>query len=41
MAGLGSESILELTAEGTFEYVERENIAHLPMVVRRALNTSN
>src|ERR1051326_6149151 len=38
MAGLGSESILELTAEGTFEYVERENIAHLPMVVRRALN---
>ena len=38
MPGLGSESILELTAEGSFEYVERENIAHLPMVVRRALN---
>ena len=38
MAGLGNESILELTAEGSFEYVERENIAHLPMVVRRALN---
>ncbi|PYU07254.1 MAG: hypothetical protein DMG34_04325 [Acidobacteria bacterium] len=34
----GSESIVELTAEGSFEYVERENIAHLPMVVRRALN---
>jgi diguanylate cyclase (GGDEF)-like protein/PAS domain S-box-containing protein len=37
-AGLGSESIVQLTAEGTFEYVERDNIAHLPMVVRRALN---
>jgi diguanylate cyclase (GGDEF)-like protein/PAS domain S-box-containing protein len=36
--GLRSESIVELTAEGSFEYVERENIAHLPMVVRRALN---
>jgi len=34
----GSESIVELTAEGPFGYVERENIAHLPMVVRRALN---
>jgi diguanylate cyclase (GGDEF)-like protein/PAS domain S-box-containing protein len=38
MPRLGSESILELTAEGSFEYVERENIAHLSMVVRRALN---
>jgi len=36
--GLRSESIVELTAEGSFEYVERENMAHLPMVVRRALN---
>jgi diguanylate cyclase (GGDEF)-like protein/PAS domain S-box-containing protein len=36
--GRRSESIEELTAEGSFEYVERENIAHLPMVVRRALN---
>jgi len=36
--GFGSESIVEPTAEGSFEYVERENIAHLPMVVRRALN---
>jgi diguanylate cyclase (GGDEF)-like protein/PAS domain S-box-containing protein len=38
MSGVGSESILELTAEGSFEYVEREHIAHLPIVVRRALN---
>jgi diguanylate cyclase (GGDEF)-like protein/PAS domain S-box-containing protein len=38
MPGLGSESIVELTAEGSWEYVERENIAHLPMAVRRALN---
>jgi diguanylate cyclase (GGDEF)-like protein/PAS domain S-box-containing protein len=37
-SGFGSESIVELTAEGSFEYVEREHIAHLPMVVRRALN---
>jgi len=36
--GLRSESIVELTAEGFFEYVERENMMHLPMVVRRALN---
>jgi diguanylate cyclase (GGDEF)-like protein/PAS domain S-box-containing protein len=36
--GLGSKSLLELTAEGSFEYVEREHIAQLPMVVRRALN---
>jgi diguanylate cyclase (GGDEF)-like protein/PAS domain S-box-containing protein len=35
---LRSESIEELTAEGPFEYIERENISHLPMVVRRALN---
>jgi diguanylate cyclase (GGDEF)-like protein/PAS domain S-box-containing protein len=38
MPGLRSESIAELTAEGSFEYLERENIAHLPMMVRRALN---
>jgi diguanylate cyclase (GGDEF)-like protein/PAS domain S-box-containing protein len=36
-AGPASESIMEVTAEGTFEYVQREHIAHLPMVVRRAL----
>jgi len=35
---LRSESSVELTAEGSFEYVERENMAHLSMVVRRALN---
>jgi len=38
MPGVRSESILELTTEASFEYVERDNIAHLPMVVRRALN---
>jgi DNA-binding NtrC family response regulator len=38
MHGLESESIVELTVEGSFEYVQQENIAHLPMVVRRALN---
>jgi diguanylate cyclase (GGDEF)-like protein/PAS domain S-box-containing protein len=37
-SGLGSESIVELTTEGSFEYVEREHIAQLPMMVRRALN---
>jgi len=36
--GLRSDSIVELTSEGEFEYVERERIAHLPMAIRRALN---
>ena len=36
--GLRSASLGEFTAEGWFEYVEQEHIAHLPMVVRRALN---
>jgi diguanylate cyclase (GGDEF)-like protein/PAS domain S-box-containing protein len=36
--GLRSASLGEFTAEGSFEYVEQEHIAHLPMVVRRALN---
>jgi diguanylate cyclase (GGDEF)-like protein/PAS domain S-box-containing protein len=36
--GLRSDSIVELTSEGAFEYVERERIAHLPMVIRRALS---
>ena len=36
-AGLGSESIAELAAQGTFNYVEREHIAKLPMAVRQAL----
>jgi diguanylate cyclase (GGDEF)-like protein/PAS domain S-box-containing protein len=35
--GMGSESVAELAAQGAFEYVERENIAQLPMAVRRAL----
>jgi len=34
----GTESIAELTAHGTFDYVEGEHIAQLPMAVRRALN---
>jgi diguanylate cyclase (GGDEF)-like protein/PAS domain S-box-containing protein len=36
--GVGSQSIAELAAQGTFEHVEREHIAQLPMAVRRALN---
>jgi diguanylate cyclase (GGDEF)-like protein/PAS domain S-box-containing protein len=36
--GLRNDSVVELTSEGAFEYVERERIAHLPMVIRRALN---
>jgi two-component system cell cycle response regulator len=39
-AGAGVESIAELTAEGMFDYVEREHIANLPMTVRRALKES-
>jgi diguanylate cyclase (GGDEF)-like protein/PAS domain S-box-containing protein len=35
---LGSELIAELTAQGAFDYVEREHIAQLPMAVRRVLN---
>src|SRR5713101_2560474 len=35
---LGSESIAQLTADGAFDYVEREHIAQLPMAVRRVLN---
>jgi DNA-binding NtrC family response regulator len=38
MPGVGSQSNVELTAESPFESVARENIAHLPMVVRRVLN---
>jgi diguanylate cyclase (GGDEF)-like protein/PAS domain S-box-containing protein len=36
-AGLGGKSIAELTAQGIFDYVEREHIGKLPMAVRRAL----
>ena len=38
ISAVGSESMAELTAHGTFEYVEREHIAQLPMSVRRAVN---
>lgn len=35
---MGSESISQLTADGAFDYVEREHLAQLPMAVRRVLN---
>ena len=35
---VGKESIAELTAQGIFDYVEREQLAQLPMAVRRVLN---
>lgn len=35
---MGNEFIAELTAQGAFEYVEREHLAQLPMAVRRLLN---
>jgi len=38
VAGMTSESFAALAAQGAFEYVRREDIAHLPMAVRRALN---
>src|SRR5713101_1210503 len=38
---LGSESIAQLTADGAFDYVEREHLAQLPMAVRRVLNERN
>ena len=37
---MGSESISQLTADGAFDYVEREHLAQLPMAVRRVLNES-
>jgi diguanylate cyclase (GGDEF)-like protein/PAS domain S-box-containing protein len=33
-----AESIAQLAADGTFDYIEREHLAQLPMAVRRALN---
>jgi diguanylate cyclase (GGDEF)-like protein/PAS domain S-box-containing protein len=36
-AAMRNESIAELAAHGAFDYVEREHLAQLPMVVRRAL----
>jgi diguanylate cyclase (GGDEF)-like protein/PAS domain S-box-containing protein len=38
VAGVGSESLAQLTADGAFDYVEREHLAQLPMAVRRVLN---
>jgi diguanylate cyclase (GGDEF)-like protein/PAS domain S-box-containing protein len=35
---IGSESIAKLTADGAFDYVEREHLPQLPMAVRRVLN---
>jgi diguanylate cyclase (GGDEF)-like protein/PAS domain S-box-containing protein len=35
---MGIGSIVQLTADGAFDYVEQEHIAQLPMAVRRALN---
>jgi diguanylate cyclase (GGDEF)-like protein/PAS domain S-box-containing protein len=35
---VGSESLAQLTADGAFDYVEREHLAQLPMAVRRVLN---
>jgi diguanylate cyclase (GGDEF)-like protein/PAS domain S-box-containing protein len=34
----GSESIVQIAAEGAFDCVPQEHIAQLPMVIRRALN---
>jgi DNA-binding NtrC family response regulator len=35
---MGKESIAELTPHGTFDYVEREHLAQIPITVRRLLN---
>jgi diguanylate cyclase (GGDEF)-like protein/PAS domain S-box-containing protein len=35
---MGSESLAQLTADGAFDFVEREHLAQLPMAVRRVLN---
>jgi diguanylate cyclase (GGDEF)-like protein/PAS domain S-box-containing protein len=37
-AAMGSESAVQLTANGAFDYVELEHLAQLPMAVRRVLN---
>jgi diguanylate cyclase (GGDEF)-like protein/PAS domain S-box-containing protein len=36
--GEGVDALHELSEQGAFDYVEREHIAKLPLVVRRALN---
>ena len=38
VAGMAGESFAVLAAQGAFEYLQREHIAHLPMAVRRLLN---
>ncbi|HXR33879.1 MAG TPA: diguanylate cyclase [Verrucomicrobiae bacterium] len=38
VSGMARESFAALAVQGAFEYVQREDIAHLPMAVRRALN---
>ena len=38
LAGLEMNSLAKLTELGSFEYIAQENLAHLPMAVRRALN---
>ena len=38
VAGMPGESFALLAAQGSFEYLQREHIAHLPMSVRRVLN---
>jgi diguanylate cyclase (GGDEF)-like protein/PAS domain S-box-containing protein len=35
---VGTESLAKLSADGAFDYVEREHLAQLPMAVRRLLN---
>jgi diguanylate cyclase (GGDEF)-like protein/PAS domain S-box-containing protein len=37
-AGIRTETIAALTAEGSIEYVEREHLSQLPLAVRRVLN---
>jgi diguanylate cyclase (GGDEF)-like protein/PAS domain S-box-containing protein len=37
-SAMGRESIAKLTADGAFDYVEREHLPQLPMAVRRVLN---
>jgi len=38
VATAGNESIAQLAAEGTCDFVEQEHLAQLPMVIRRILN---
>ena len=40
-SAMRSESIAQLAADGAFDYVERDQVAQLPMAVRQALNERN